>query len=351
MNEGSIYDYLVAAGFLVDLYIDEQEYESAREILETAMAIQENLPLPWERIRAHHHRLLGEVNALQGLWGAARYHFEEAEKKSQWAADQRLLGWAKLGRAFCSCNPADVGDALKNLTPLGKAAEEDIKRVTALERYISSIKERAPRAILFLGGPGGGKTTLRDKVLHWLVDQGIPAFPTGIEEAQRLLYPRVNVHDLAYEYDDAGALVISDRDALIPPAYKALSRLIEKPEHPAAVPLVEFTHRDLAFAFGELGSTITEGACVLFLDSSPAVRLERNNGRRGTPGHVSEEVVRDYAGTVGPLLEQELESRGAKVYVVGGEGSPGDVLKKAQGFIRAHFAEWFDNIQGIGERS
>lgn len=351
MDRGTVYDYLVAAGFVAEMHLDKRQYDEARRVLKTAMSLQTDLVLPWERIRAHHNRQLGELAAKHGEWSTARQHFEAAAKGSKWAADQRLLGWSKLGLALCSCSEADAADALKNLEPLGKVASRELKRAQGLLRYIRSCTGVRPAPVILTGGPAAGKTTLRASLACWLVENGIPATVTGVDEAQRLLYPPLNLLGQPYEYDEAGALILKDRETQIPRAYDALAHLLENPAHRHAVQLVEFAHPDPASVIKRIGNKHLQNAIVLMLEAPVDTRLRRNEERKNTSSYIPDAVVRDFSVSIDEDRASPFDEIGATLIELDASQTREQVFEVAKLAIVNHRRAWFEASSGVTQQS
>jgi hypothetical protein len=342
MERGTVHDFLVATGFLADVYMNQTEGDRGERLLETALGIHEVLGYPSERIRAHHLRLNGEVRLLAGNYQGARSLFEQAlELGEKWSDDQRLLGWCRLGLGLCNASRKSAESAGTVFRQLH--LDRDQKRAERLVSYLERFAKRRPPCVFILGGPAAGKTTLRDGLAEWLIREGIPAARTGIEEAQRACFPPPGAPTIVgdYEYTRHGSLVLKDRERQIPLAYNRLGGMVLdlRNEERRAV-LVEFTHPRLRWAFDELGKHLLKRAAVLYLHAPVEIRLARNQKRLHLPSHVPDDVIIAYDGTLDEELGVFLKEQDASVNWIDATGEPGEILSKARTFLAEKGFYW-----------
>ncbi len=332
MERGNVHDYLVATGFLVDVYLNPPQGDRGELLLDTALGMHQVLDFPAERIRAHHLRLKGEIRLIAGNFEGARAYFEQASDLGrQWTNDQRLLGWCQLGLGLCNASRKNAEAAELAFRQL--ELDRDQKRAQRLISYLDRIgKGRAP-CVFILGGPAAGKTTLREGLAEWLLREGIPAARTGIEEAQRVCFPPPGppAGNSKYEYRENGSLELKDRDRQIPVAYNRLRGMVrDLRNHERRAVIIEFTHPQLQWAFEELGTDLLEKAVVFYLDAPWKVRVERNRQRLNSPSHVDDYVVKNFDGTMDDKLRDFLRNKGATVQWIDATVEPDQVFARGR---------------------
>jgi hypothetical protein len=342
MERGSLHDFLVATGFLVDVFMNQPEGDRGERLLETALGIHHLLGYPAERIRAHHLRLKGEIRLIAGNYDGARTYFEQAlELGQKWADDQRLLGWCQLGLALCDASRKAAESAANTFRQLG--LDRDQKRAERLVAYLDMFAQKPAPCIFILGGPAAGKTTLRDPLAEWLIREGIPASRVGIEEAQRDCFQTEGFpsRGRGYEYTVSGSLILNDRVAQIPLAYNRLRAMVRQQRNlERRAVIVEFTHPQLQWAFDELGTDLLARAIVFYLKAPYEVRLARNQKRLNQPSHVPDDVVRDFDGTMDEAVGTIVRESGAVVQEIDATAEPGRVLAEARKLLEESGLYW-----------
>jgi tetratricopeptide (TPR) repeat protein len=105
-----------ASGYLAEIFIHENAIKEARPALDSS--IKKLSRTSWDRIKAHHERLRGEVFLAQGEKLKAREAFRRAESYRV-GADARLRGWIYSGLA-----QADESLTLEKRLQLAEQAQE-----------------------------------------------------------------------------------------------------------------------------------------------------------------------------------------------------------------------------------
>lgn len=96
IKDGDLFTRVSARGYLAEILL-HQDHANSRE--ELTVANQELRSTNWDRIKAHHERLLGEVYLASNDKSTAREAFRRAESYRIGAADARLRGWIYAGLA------------------------------------------------------------------------------------------------------------------------------------------------------------------------------------------------------------------------------------------------------------
>ena len=331
MDHGTIYDYLVAAGFIADVYVARGDLSRAENVLRAGLAIQSTLEFPWKRIQGHHFRLLGAIKLLNGNWKEASTCFSNGlELAEKWAADQRLLGWCWLGIATCKRSRVDAEAAANTFKQLGAGYDKDLNRSHRLLEYFNFLDKGKRLPLVFvLGGPASGKTTLRDTLAARLIEFGLPTSRNGIDEAQRICNPPPGRMEFGYEYLQSGAIILHDRKRLIPEAYNKLRDLVRNELNERRLVIVEFTYPDLKWAFMKLGPDLLQDSIVFYLNAPPEVRRMRNSLREATPGYVPDRVVDEFDGRMDAKTTKYLKGRGASLIEIDAMESPARMAEQA----------------------
>ena len=138
IDAGDRFTRVSAGGYLAEMFIHEQSIDEAEATL--VHSRDELNHTSWDRIKAHHERLAGEVFLAKGEKPRAREAFLRAESYRVGAADARLRGWISLGIA--QTNEALAPERRLRLAQQAREIfadlelEEDQKRVEGIVRLL-----------------------------------------------------------------------------------------------------------------------------------------------------------------------------------------------------------------------
>lgn len=200
--------------------------------------------------------------------------------------------------------------------------------------------------ILLLGSPAAGKTTARLMVVEWLAARGEQVTPLGIEEAHRQLTPPGG-EDGTYYYDDAGALILLDRERQVA---EALELLADQCRHYLQTTgfVAELAHPDLAHALERVGMPVLTSAFCIYLSAPLPLRLARNRARGAA--RIPDEVVVGQPDSLPLAVSMLLRAVGVRVVELDTVGEVENLRQRISTVMARHFDGGITNDDQVREQ-
>ena len=282
--------------------------------------------LHWERPRAHHLRLRGDICRLSGEWEEARVKYLESLEVAQRSGnqDKRLYGWNYLGLAEIEQEPQPrlyyVKKASRSFDNPNTFPNE-WRRAQTLKSYCSPCP--SPR-IFFTGAPASGKTTARERICELLkIKQWENIVVCGMEEALReqLPTPEQGSNATDYHYEEDGALILADnaRERLL---MNAVALFVQKCFDADATGdgfLAEVGHPNPFEVLLVHFRPLLRGTLILHMRAGREERKRRNKRRLW---RVPEQIVSSYEDQMGDKELHYLERSGATIKVFDASEAP-----------------------------
>lgn len=333
-------EFLVAVGFLAEIDVKRGDYSRALTLIQAANAVQKALPETWPRIQAHHLRLEAEILIAHGDWECAKEKYLLAgDLAREWAVDQRLDAWILGGLALCEYDSKKglslAQHAKATFASLGSRYDKDTMR---LEQLITFFEGQARPVIFIVGSPAAGKSTLSRRLREWLIfDIGIPSTTISIDDAQKIVFPKVDKENTGYQYTSEGALILEKPEQQVPMAYNRLRHEVESLRGKRQwIVIVEFAHPSPDERIEGMREVIDEScAVVIHVEADEQTRQQRNRDRRGGPNFIPEDRVQSYS------CDPESVGRiSLPLCSIQNDKCIDDSLKELRPFIESHLVRW-----------